>query len=512
MYLLIRGNTFRPLLAMLSTILLVGCAGYQTKMDGTIGSLQSGSVDNAIANLDSKNTSKDKDLLFHLEKGELLRMKGSYEASRDQWLIADERVRGWEDQVKTDPSKLLGNIGSVLVNDTTRVYDGRDFEKVFLNVRLAMDHVALGNWDHARTEIKKMHERESIIADFRSKEIDAAKKAAGDKGLRVTSFKELDGYPVETLQDPAVRNLKNAYESAFANYLAGFVYEALGEPSLAAAGYRKAAEMRPDVPMIDASLADMDARSKKRSTRMVDTLFVIESGTAPAIESKMLPIILPIPGKNGISWIATPISWPVIRPSDTSIIPSSINLDERTVPVTLLTNVDVMARRALADEMPGIIVRSSIRAIVKGVAQKAIDDNASRMGMAGLFVSIAAKAATFASEVADERAWRTLPGFFSIGRTQLAEGTHKVSLQTPGGLQTREIQVSGSHAVISLRTSGSSLYLAQSPYIPTMGAVVTQEFASPLPLSVDVEQKVTPKSSSKLKKRIKKKAKPVPAS
>ena len=459
---------------ILSAGLLSGCAGYQSKMEGTIGALQTGNISNALADLESNNTSKDKDLLYYFEKGELLRMKGAYDSSRDEWLIADSRVRAWEDQAKSDPSKLLGSVGSVLINDTTRLYEGRDFEKVFLNVRLALDHLALGNWGDARVEITKMHEREAIISEFRSKELEAAKKTAAEKGLKVTSFKELNGYPVETLQDPAVAGLKNSYESAFANYLAGFVYEALGEASLAAPGYRKAAEMRPNDPVIDAGLSGLDRRMKGGPPKMVDTLFIVETGTAPAIKSKTIPIVLPIPGKNGLSLIATPISWPVITPSDTSILPSNISVNGQLVPVSLLTNVDVMARRALSDEMPGIIVRSSIRAITKGIAQKAIDDNSGQMGLAGIFVSLAAKIATVASEVADERGWRSLPGFFSIGRMQLPEGTHKISLQMGGGVYTKEVQVSGRYAVVCLRTSGSNLYLAQSPYTPTAAAQIAE--------------------------------------
>ena len=216
--------------------LVAGCAtqGYDRKATTTVDAMKSGNAELALQALEQQNPDKDKDLLYFMEKGELLRMKGSYEASKETWLAADEKVRGWEDQVKTDPSKLMGDIGSLVLNDTTRRYDGRDYEKVFINLRLALDHLAIGDWDSARTEIKKMHEREAIIADFRSKELDAAKSSAESKGLKTTSFKELNGYPVETLEDPAVRALKNSYESAFANYLAGFVYEGLGEPSLAA--------------------------------------------------------------------------------------------------------------------------------------------------------------------------------------------------------------------------------------------------------------------------------------
>lgn len=463
--------------------LMTGCAtqGYDRKATSTVDAMKMGNTDMALQALEQQNPDKDKDLLYFLEKGELLRMKGSYEASKETWLAADEKVRGWEDQVKTDPSKVMGDIGSFLLNDTTRRYDGRDYEKVFVNVRLALDHLAIGDWDSARTEIKKMHEREAIISDFRSKELDAAKSSAESKGLKTTSFKELNGYPVETLEDPAVRALKNSYESAFANYLAGFVYEGLGEPSLAAAGYRKAIEMRPGQALLEDGLKGLDGRVRARSPKLVDTLIVIESGSAPAISSMTLPIILPIPGRSGISLIATPISWPVIRAADNSIVPASITVDEKPVPVSLLTSVDQMARRALSDEMPGIIARSSIRAITKGIAQKAIDDNAGSMGAFGSLLSIAAKVGTVVSEVADERTWRTLPGFFSVARVKLSPGMHKILLPTATGPQLREVGVSGAYALVTLRTSGPSLYLAQTPYNAEQAALAMAAPDKPVP-------------------------------
>src|SRR4051812_7281327 len=106
----IGGSIF--LISLLSV--LAGCAtnGYDRKATTTVDAMKSGNAELALQALEQQNPDKDKDLLYFMEKGELLRMKGSYEASKETWLAADEKVRGWEDQVKTDPSKLLGDIGS----------------------------------------------------------------------------------------------------------------------------------------------------------------------------------------------------------------------------------------------------------------------------------------------------------------------------------------------------------------------------------------------------------------
>jgi len=96
------------------------------------------------------------------------------------------------------------------------------------------------------------------------------------------------------------------------------------------------------------------------------------------------------------------------------------------------------------------------------------------------------KVGTIAGEVADERNWRTLPGFFSVARVKLPPGTHTVSLPTPGGLQSRQIQVSGAYALISLRTSGPSVYLAQTPYNAEQAALA---LAAPEPAPLQTAAK-----------------------
>ncbi|MBI3593683.1 MAG: hypothetical protein HY200_01870 [Nitrospirae bacterium] len=457
-------KVFPILGASIGVLWITGCASmhYDSKMSQTTDYLKSGKVDLALADLESHNPLPDKGLLYYLEKGELQRIKGSLVESRASWLKADYLVRKWEDQVKLDFSKLMGDVGSFLINDTTRRYDGRDYEKVLLNVELALNHLALNHWDDARIEIKKMHEREAIIAEFRAKELENAKEKASNKGIQATSFKELKGYPIETLEAPEVRELKNSYESAFANYLAGFVYESLGEVSLAAPGYRRAAEMRPNIPLIDEGLLGLDERIRSAHPDVTDTLFVIESEFAPAIQSQEFGLFLPIACKNGYCPELVQISWPVIRLQASAALTSSITVDHQSFPVVMMTSVDAMARRALSDEMPVIIARTAIRAIAKTVVQKGIDDKTSDLGLPGLLVSIGAKIGTAVSETADERAWRTLPGYYSIARARLPAGAHHIGIQTSVGEQDLEVRLSGGYAVVSLRTLGGRIHLLNS--------------------------------------------------
>lgn len=129
---------FRGLLLILFASVLAGCAGnpmrqYDSELKETVNLVKNGAIKQAIEQLEKNNTpgvvTKDKDILYYFEKGELLTLDNNYPAGKDSWLKADEFVRQWEDSVKADASKVIGDIGSYLVNDKTRRYDGQDYEK-----------------------------------------------------------------------------------------------------------------------------------------------------------------------------------------------------------------------------------------------------------------------------------------------------------------------------------------------------------------------------------------------
>lgn len=153
--------------------LLAGCSAfrsYDTELQQTNQQLASGHVDAALTLLEKNNTGENKDLLYYFEKGELLRAKGDLTGSQTAWKSADQVVGTWEESVKLDTDKYLTQFGSFLVNDKVRRYEGYDYEKVMLTTQMALNLLAVNDFDGARTEIKKTHEREAVIAELRDKE------------------------------------------------------------------------------------------------------------------------------------------------------------------------------------------------------------------------------------------------------------------------------------------------------------------------------------------------------
>jgi hypothetical protein len=300
-----------------------------------------------------------------------------------------------------------------------------------------------------------------VIAEARSKELARVEEEAKERGARA-SFKELNGYPVETIDNPEVNALRNSYQSALSHYLAGFIYEALGEPSLAAPGYRLANELQPDQPVLEEALRGLDRRIGARDDGLTDVLFVIASGSAPALRSHQFR--LPIPVQERLVLLS--VSFPVMAATSMGLGSASVTVDDGPpLAAAPVTSIDLMARRRLKDDMPGIILRATIRSTASAVlqyqAQRAGDhnnQNAAAFGAVAALVSVG----SMAMESADDRTWRTLPSEIFIARARLRAGTHNVTLQTPQGARSARVQLSGRHAVVDFRLLPGQLFV-QSP-------------------------------------------------
>ncbi|UCH49906.1 MAG: hypothetical protein JSU95_09185 [Betaproteobacteria bacterium] len=444
--------------------LVAACAvfrSYHLELGQTLDLVSAGKIDAAIGTHESHAGDRDeKDLLYFLEKGELLRLAGRYSESQQAWLEADRRVAVWEEQARLHPEMLLRDAGSLLVNDKTRAYPGQDFEKVMLTTRIALNHLALGEWDEARVAIKRTHEREALIAALRAKQVRRSEQAAGESGY-TRDFRELNGYPVETIDSPEINALRNSYQNAFSHYLAGFLYEALGETSLASAGYRQAIELQPGVALLEDGLAGLDARQAQRrkvvadSTVRTDLLVVVETGLAPARRS--VNINLPIVKDEEVFF--APISFPVLESQAGPAGAREIVVGEMLQAEGAdITSVDLMSRRALKDEMPWIVLRAVTRATVKVALQKAAsEEEDSRTARA------ATKIGSIVTEQADERAWRSLPAEIAVARVRVEPGIHDIGVDV-GGMQHRyRVNLDGPFAVMSVRQIGATAYMSISP-------------------------------------------------
>jgi hypothetical protein len=447
-------------LSIALVVLLSGCTAlksYDREVYGTLDQAAGGNVDAALRMLDASNRTS-KDLLYYLERGMLERLGARYPESQKSWAAASQRI-----QTELGVRETMGNAASYVVGDQLRAYEGHDYEKVMLLTYMALNHLAVANYDAARVAIKQTHELEARIAEQRAAQIAEVEEAAQKRGAR-TSFREVNGYPIQTIDNPEVQALRNGYQSALSHYLAGYVYEALGEPSLAAPGYRLANELQPGQPLLEEALAGLDQRVAAPDDGMADVLMIIGTGSAPALQSRQF--MLPVQVESKLILIS--YSFPVLTSTSYTPLPTLMNVDGRALPVARLTSVDLMARRRLLDEMPGIMLRATVRSTVRATMQYQAQRAAQRENT--LALSLAAGIFTVGSalmESADDRTWRALPAEVSVARARLPRGEHTFTLQTPEGQREARVNVSGRYAVVDLRLLRHQLFVNAPKVAPS---------------------------------------------
>jgi hypothetical protein len=170
----------------------------------------------------------------------------------------------------------------------------------------------------------------------------------------------------------------------------------------------------------------------------------------------------------------------------------SLQWGSNSLPLSKVVDLNVMARRALKDEMPGMVLRGFTRAIAKGVMQEQLEKNAGPWG--GLIGAVASAV----TEQADDRMWRMLPGRVYLARAHLPPGEHTIMV---AGRSFGPIKIEGQYALVPLRLyeslnlTGAVALLGQLPEIaqvpqapqlpvPDTAPVVTKQKQAPAPKPV----------------------------
>ena len=448
-----RHSLLLPLL-IATVVQLNGCGAYRNydlELQQTTAPLKNGNIEGALSVIEANNPDPEKDLLYYFEKGAVLSAGGDFAQSQTTWRSAEQMIIERQDTIQTTGDKLLAAMGDhwgSIINDKLRRYDGYDYEKVMLTTQMALNQLALNDFDGARADIKKTHEREALIARQRELEYEKIEEAAKAQGARV-HYRDLQGYPVVMLESPAVIALKNGYQSAFSHYLAGFTYEALGEKDLAAPGYRQAIELRPDVAFFQQALRDLGSPGLKADES--DVLIIVQSGLAPARSSVRVPY--PVKLADGQVIVAN-ISFPVMVP-DTSTPPvSQVSIDGRQKKLIAVNSITEMSLRTLRDDMPGIIQRTTYRAFLAADVQAT--DNRRNPSKA----SYVTHWDNF--EHADTRTWRTLPDLTQVVRLRLKKGEHLISLSNTAA--PLKIRIDQHRQMIGLRVLGGQIYANGSAF------------------------------------------------
>ena len=457
--------------AALAVFLLVGCAtqNQQLRMNESKEQFKNGDLQNSVATI--QGAFKDKNTLYYMELGEVQRLQGPTQipSSTQNLLAADQLVEQWEVTTSDKLKRSASNISSyVLSEGLSSTYDPKPYEVSFLSQTLALNHLAQGRWNDAMVEAKKMAQREKVIESLIQSKVSAVSKVEQEQQSNpntkaaTSRIENINGYPINLLDDEETRALKNSYQNPAAYYLSGFIHESQGETSLAAPGYRLAIELRPQVDFFKTSIAKLESNVANRDKKsFADTLIVIDTGFIPKIIPYQISQSVPM----GVNSKLITLTFPVIERSTERYRPAFIQLGDKVANPELVANLDAMARKNLRDEMPGYVLRATSRALVSLAAQYAADQAAQQAanrrgqnnqnGSAALIGAIAGMITGYslqAINVTDVRHWSTLPAQTYMARMGLPIGQTVLRYTLPSGVTASQtVNLVGGYNVVYIR-------------------------------------------------------------
>lgn len=133
---------------------LLGCATYQMKVRGFRDALKANEPAKAAETVKEKAfTEGDDQVVYLFEYGTAEQMAKNFEASNSAFLKAEELT-----EIK-DYHSISRITGSLLLNEGMIQYKGDDYEKVMVNLMLAINFLLQGKPEEAQVECRKLNDK-----------------------------------------------------------------------------------------------------------------------------------------------------------------------------------------------------------------------------------------------------------------------------------------------------------------------------------------------------------------
>lgn len=388
-----------------------GCATFTEQFSGVERHLVDGRPEQALKTLDAKPGPDRDRVLYLLNRSMLQRMSGDYEASN----ASLEQGKALMHELTA--LSVSETTTSLIINDATSSYAGDPHEQVMVHMIKAINYLQLGARDSARVEILQM--------DIRLREL------ASRSSSRLSYS-----------------------EDAFGRYLAGVIYEELGEESDAMISYRKAYESYQKqkkhfaVPIpneLKTALLRMSLRmglnnehqryrqefsalafaSVAEMRKQGSLIVLFGNGLGPKKQEKTISL------RDYQHGQLHRIALPYYRSRPVLLGGVRVLAGKQKVEGDMVDDIDAIAKKTLDEQMPAITARALARAVAKSAMVRETrrrEKDRNGNGLLGLLVNIA----TVATERADTRSWVTLPSEIHMARVNLAPGKYDITLQFLG--------------------------------------------------------------------------------
>lgn len=390
----------RSLFFALFVPFLIGCATYQDRVSEARRMLSSGKVQEALTDLKKKaDTVGDDQLIYVLDYATALQYAGDINQSNRYFMIADKLSE------EKDYQSVSRVAGSMLFNEEMVQYKGDSFEKVFINVFLALNFLQTGNFDSAMVEVRRMNQKYKLYSSDNKKDFEV---------------------------------------NPFSRYLAGIIYEATGQMDDAFIAYRETYKLAPDWQKLPEDIL----RTAILSNRQMDLQIWHRQ-----FPDRKVEVDRNLRCSHGFVKLIYLQGWgPRKKPdSQEPLVSELIPVFSQTQKVQVLVNGEnkissevlydtgLAAIETLRADRPALIARR----VAARLAREAVAAELSRhedTAAAGLVSFIVMQA----SERADLRQWSFLPATIQTAELQLPKGEYDIQilgLDSAGNLTSENSEI-----------------------------------------------------------------------
>ncbi len=464
---------------VLASFLFIGCSGPMAHYAGVERSLLAGQGAQAIQIIESaKDEYGDKNrLLYLMDHGMVLHLAGEYRKSN----VVLEKAHLLIEDLYT--KRIRDEAASLLVNEASQPYEGAPYEHVMVNVIKGLNYALLQQWNEALVEARRIDHRLNVLSD----------KEEGK----------------DTYQ-----------EDPFARYLVGLLYDIAGDINNAYVGYRKAEQIYKEnvgwtrIELPDVLKRDLirtanrlglqneakqyqelypevaNQRSVNIANNLAQIVVVTYHGQGPKKEDLFIDVPVSLDalalvaatksgfrGSSrrtrggeallyGIHGRIARIALPRFTLNDKHQALDSIQLRSGASSLTTqsqrMYDIHAVAEKSLADDYDSLVLRAVARTAIKMASAEGIALGAraavgkKHRNLVGPLVGGLARVFALATEEADIRSWRTLPGEIQLARMWVEPGEYLVAINS------REIQGQGTETVAS---SGYQLKAGETQFL-----------------------------------------------
>ncbi|MDH3198079.1 MAG: hypothetical protein OEO21_07545 [Candidatus Krumholzibacteria bacterium] len=385
-------------------------------------------------------------LLYLYEKGLILHYQDRFAESNEAFEAGEQLL----EELYT--KSVTRELAATAVTDNITKYRGAPFEAVLVNYYKILNYLHLGDVEGATVECRRVNRKLQMIAD------------AGEKTFANDPFLQyLTGMVYETAREPT--------EASVSYRVAASAYDELGEqygvatPSAlfcdAAANARRLGDAAEAESYAARASCGQTPRDRVRLSLFLECGYVAykveENVVLPIFKDdrwddadEFAPVLVDRYGNTYSSRkvdyllrVALPRLEPTPVPYEYALVrarPAGARRAERGEAVRAVTveNVDAVAAYTFAENFGKILLRATVRALIKYGAKKAADNKDEGLGALVNLIGVA-------TESADTRSWSTLPQRILMARLELEPGIWDLDVEfhDESGARTGETTLSG---------------------------------------------------------------------